>query len=269
VISRKSAIALAAFITVLSIILSNTLSSRASDPTIFYDAFEGELISKQWIVSHVDAEHKKNPSPCGCPWSNTEVWQTNTGILNVNLNGSTNKCGEIKSQDLFSSGRFIAHMKPVNISGTTSTFFLYTGATGGAKDHYEIDIEFIGGTNLLHTNYWIAGKKDTNGVTHEVDIDLTKEFKIDPYSKFRRYGFEWRSNKIIWFTEDDAGQRKDLRTEDVSLKANMPIFMNNWRGDNILNKDKRVPFPGYYNEDTKSGGTAQYDYVLVEKLKAN
>jgi hypothetical protein len=60
VISRESVIALAAFITVLSIILGNTLSSRASDPTIFYDAFEGELISEKWIVSNVDAEHKKS-----------------------------------------------------------------------------------------------------------------------------------------------------------------------------------------------------------------
>jgi endo-1,3-1,4-beta-glycanase ExoK len=253
-ILRKSSIALATFIAILIVILNNTFPSKAIEQTTFFDGFKGDL-NKEWYKSDWP-----NPSPFGCIWDKDEVQNIisdDNGILNLNLNpnGEPKKCGQVKSRQEFTSGKFIAHMKPLDIPGTVSSFFLYTGDYK-TLSHYEIDIEFIGGTKKLHTNYWIAGEE------HPYDIDLSdKKFGIDPYSQFRRYGFEWRSNKIIWFTDDNAGNQINLREERVSLKAKLPIFMNNWNGDN---KDS---FPGHYDEDNRDGGTAQYDYVLVEKVE--
>jgi endo-1,3-1,4-beta-glycanase ExoK len=251
-ISQTPGIVLVTLTSVLGIILSNVSPAKALNQPIFYDGFEGDFTQNdKWMVS----DGRPKDSPFGCTWSNKEVWPTTSGsnaILNVNLNDGTNTCGEVKSNRKFTGGKFVAHMKPLNVPGTTSTFFLYTG-TQGAPDHYEIDIEFIGGTSILHTNYWIKGKK------HEKDINL-KELGVNPYEGFRRYGFEWRPNEIVWFTEDDAGgERKELRKERVNLQAEMPIFMNNWNGDNT--KDAQL-FPGPYNT---GGGAAEYDYISVEE----
>jgi endo-1,3-1,4-beta-glycanase ExoK len=257
------------FITItLGITLSQVQPSHADDQTIFYDGFEGGDFTQnqKWTASHRD---KKNPSPFGCPWANTEVWQTTeaskNGLLNIHFNSQTEKCGEVKSQEdgkdkTFLYGRFVVNMKPQNTAGSISSFFLYTGESG-TDNHYEIDIEFIGGTQKLRTNYWIEGKQETEKGRHWVDIDLSEpKLGINPYSQFRRYGFEWRSNKIVWFVYNDLGVPVTLREEKVSINTRMPIFMNNWKGDNEPEGGKL--FPGPYNG---GDGTAQYDFVRVDK----
>jgi endo-1,3-1,4-beta-glycanase ExoK len=111
--------------------------------------------------------------------------------------------------------------------------------------------------NKLHTNYWIEGEQHTKSCQPNwKDIDLAS-FGIDPYSKFRRYGFEWRSNKIIWFTYNDLGVWVKLDEADASINVDMPLFMNNWNGDN---SPKAKGFPGTYNG---GGGPAQYDFVWI------
>jgi endo-1,3-1,4-beta-glycanase ExoK len=246
---------IAAFIaTALGITLSQAEPSQALYQTIFYDGFESDF-NQQWTVSN----GYSNGSPFGCAWSYSEVWKTNSGsngFLNVNLNGGTTKCGEVKSKRSFRYGSFVTNMKPLNTAGTISSFFLYTGTTGGAQNHFEIDIEFIGGTNKLHTNYWIAGKQETNNQPHWQDIDLST-FGINPYSQFRRYGFEWRSNKIVWFTYNDLGVWVKLREVNASVNVDMPIFINNWNGDNSPSGQL---FPGFYSG---GGGSAQYDFVWI------
>jgi endo-1,3-1,4-beta-glycanase ExoK len=247
--------AIATFIvTTLGITLGQVQPSHALYQTIFYDGFEGDF-NQQWTVSNGNP----NGSPFGCTWAYSEVWKTTSGsngLLNVNLNGGTKKCGEVKSKRSFRYGSFVANMKPLNTAGTISSFFLYTGTTGGAQNHFEIDIEFIGGTNKLHTNYWIKGQQYTNGQPNWQDIDLSA-FGINPYSQFRRYGFEWRSNKIVWFTYNDLGVWIKLREVNASVNADMPILINNWNGDNSLIGKL---FPGFYGG---GGGVAQYDFVWV------
>jgi endo-1,3-1,4-beta-glycanase ExoK len=254
----KQAKAIAAFmVTMFGITLSQVQPSRANEQ--FSDDFKG---LGEWKVSN----GYSNGNPFGCTWAANEVSASN-GLLKLNLKGSfksngildteLSKCGEVQSNRTFQYGSFTANMKPHNTPGSISSFFLYTGKSK-TENHFEIDIEFIGGTNILHTDYWINGKKDSSS-DDEKNIDLKlKLFGINNvYSKFRRYGFEWHPNKIVWFTYDDAGNRVKLREVKATITARMPIFMNTWNGNN--GSDAKL-FPGPYSS---GNGTAQYEHVWV------
>jgi len=222
------------------------ITSHALYNTVFYDGFDnGGGVGNQWIVSNWANGH-----PFGCTFAYSEVWQA-SGALNLNLNGSTQLCGEVRTANFYTHGSFVANMKPSDIPGTISSFFTYTGVAG-TSSHYEIDIEFIGGSNLLHTNYWIAGQQ------YPVDIDLGA-YGIDPHSGFRRYGFEWRSDRIVWFYYDDAGVWHQLRYVSLNNNLNVAqqVFLNQWNGDNVSDA---LYFPGTWYG---GGGTALYDMVWI------
>ena len=61
---------------------------------------------------------------------------------------------------------------------------------------------------------------------------ISRPTGIDQHSGIRRYGFEWRADRIVWFTYNDAGDWIKLREVFVALNSTMPLFMNNWSGDN-------------------------------------
>jgi hypothetical protein len=89
-------------ITAVGITLGQVQPSQALYQTIFYDGFESDF-NQQWTVSNSDF----TVSPFGCSWSDSEVGRTTTAsnsLLNVNLNGGTKKCGEIKSKRSFRYG---------------------------------------------------------------------------------------------------------------------------------------------------------------------
>jgi beta-glucanase (GH16 family) len=142
-------------------------------------------------------------------------------------------------------------MRPANVRGSISSFFLYAGVAA-TNSHFEIDIEFIGGTSLLHTNYWIHGRN------FPLDFDLAKR-GIDPYAGSRRYRFIWAEEEIAWQVQTDAGDWLELRRESARIDTPMQLMMNAWHGDNVgYSKD----FPGPYDG---SDGVAQYRFLSIER----
>ena len=222
---------------------SLTTNLHAQTTQVFFDDFSGRGLGSAWqIASWV------NGPPFGCTFSSQDV-KVAKGVLNLSFSGNSGKCAEVRTNRMWQYGAYVVDMMPSAVPGTVSSFFLYDGVAGTAS-HYEIDIEFVGGTGLLHTNYWIAGKQ------HPLDIDL-KAMGIDPHKSSRQYSISWQADAIVWHLMDDAGQWLELRRVATMLAAPMKLMMNAWYGDNI---DTALLFPGYY---AGQSGTAQYKSVWI------
>ncbi|WP_420473279.1 family 16 glycosylhydrolase [Noviherbaspirillum sp. ST9] len=211
---------------------------------VFYDDFsnKGKLGAAWDIASWV------NGHPFGCTFSEQDVSKSK-GMLTLSFSGSSGKCAEVRTKQFWRYGTFIVDMKPSDVKGTISSFFLYDGKAG-TESHFEIDIEFIGGTTLLHTNYWIGGRQDP------LDVDLTT-LGINPASALRRYSFVWQPDSIAWHVMNDAGQWVEIRRVYVALAAPMKLMMNAWYGDNT---GSAIYFPGYYDG---TPGKAEYSSVWI------
>jgi endo-1,3-1,4-beta-glycanase ExoK len=128
------------------------MSSTAHGQALLVDDFTGTSVdTNKWSV-----RTGSNGAFFGCEFASNRVAVAN-GNLNLSVNPRTSKCGEVKSVKLFNYGKFLIRMSPSTFAGGNSSFFLYTGSTGGAADHFEIDIELINGGKTLHTNYFIQG----------------------------------------------------------------------------------------------------------------
>jgi endo-1,3-1,4-beta-glycanase ExoK len=230
----------------LAALASATLSavtlSPAANAQALLDDFSGTggPDSSLWTVST-----QTNGSPFGCGFSTSEVWKSG-GNLVMNVNPNTKKCSEIKSIKKFTYGKYLIRMTPSTFAGGNSTFFLYTGTTGGAPDHYEIDIEFINGGKTLHTNYFIKGG-DNKG-------DNFKQFPA-PTGTFQ-IGFEWTKDFIRWFKVENR-KEVDIRKVNVKISTPMNLFINHWYGDNST---AGIDFLGKHSG---GGGQALYDKVEV------
>jgi endo-1,3-1,4-beta-glycanase ExoK len=213
---------------------------------VFFDDFTGKgNLGSAWQVATWVNGH-----PFGCTFSSQDVTKQK-GMLSLSFSGNSGKCAEVRTQQYWQYGSFIVDMKPSNVKGTVSSFFMYDGVAG-TGNHFEIDIEFVGGTYLLHTNYWVAGQP------HQQDIDLAA-LGIDPYRSSRRYSFVWQPDSISWHVMNDAGQWIEVRRASVALAAPMKLMMNAWYGDNM---DTALQFPGYYDG---TPGKAEYQSVWIGK----
>lgn len=224
---------------------SLTTGVNAQTTQVFFDDFSGRALGNAWqIATWV------NGPPFGCTFSNQDV-HLGKGQLTLSFSGNSGKCAEVRTAQYWQYGAFVVDMKPSAVPGTVSSFFLYDGVAGTAS-HFEIDIEFVGGSGLLHTNYWIAGQQ------YPLDIDL-RAMGIDPYKSSRRYSVSWQADVIAWHVMNDAGQWLEVRRANAAIAAPMKLMMNAWYGDNI---GSALLFPGYY---AGQQGAAQYNSVWIGK----
>ena len=163
-----------------------------------------------------------NGGAFGCIWSKDCVTYNESGMqLNMYRDDSATYGGEIKTvgaDGLFDCGYFKTTMRPSDVKGSASTFFLYTGE-GDGNPHDEIDIEFLGkDTRKVQFNYF----KDGVG-HHEYMYDLG----FDAAEEFHDYGFYWDYSKIIWYVDDKPVYEimGDVPTH------RMRMFTNFWCGD--------------------------------------
>lgn len=224
---------------------SFSTSVNAQTTQVFFDDFDGRALGSAWQTSTW-----VNGAPFGCTFSNQDV-HVSKSALNLSFSGNSGKCAEVRTTKYWQYGAFVVDMKPSPVQGTVSSFFLYDGVAATAS-HYEIDIEFVGGSGLLHTNYWIAGQQ------HPQDIDL-RAMGIDPYKSSRRYSVSWQADVIVWHVMNDAGVWVEVRRAAAAIAAPMKLMMNAWYGDNI---DTALLFPGYY---AGQQGSTQYNSVWIGK----
>jgi beta-glucanase (GH16 family) len=222
------------------------MAASAQIKQVFFDDFFSKnIVGSAWQISSWVNNH-----PFGCTFSSQDV-SVNKSLLTLSFSGNSGKCAEVRTYNSWQYGTYVVSMKPANVAGTVSSFFLYTGVAG-TTSHYEIDIEFLGGTSILHTNVWLAGQQNS------LDVDLSA-LGINSYKSLRKYGFSWTSSGIAWSVMNDAGQWVLLRQVAVPAMPPMQLMMNAWYGDNM---DTALQFPGYY---AGQAGSAQYDSVSISQ----
>jgi len=218
---------------------AGVIASAPAHATNFFDGFDGTggpngsvWETATWF----------NGDIFGCTFAYSEVWLTGWGALDLNVNGGTKKCAEVRTWQSFTYGKFVVRMQPGTIAGADSSFFLYTG-TAGTSSHNEIDIEFINGGRTLHTNVWNA------------DVQNYQQFAVS--TGWRTIGFEWRPTFVRWFSVSDSGTETNIRWVNTSISTPMRLMLNHWVGDNSASARN---FVGQYNG---GGGAAYYDWVKV------
>ncbi len=206
----------------MAVIASSLYATQAS---AFWWSNQDWQVSDGW---------RNGGSEFDCTWRAANIWtQSNIAVLHAKTENGYKSCAEMRSYNYTRRGRYEVQMQAGAVPGTISSFFTYAGEAG-TSSHYEVDIELMGGTNLLHTNVWIQGKQSP------VDIDLGKYgmalWNMERYAfNIDEYGVTWQvfsrtENK--WVT---------VRRENRPVTGWMQLFMNNW-----ISANKQFP-PSSYN----------------------
>ena len=225
-------------ITYTALLAAGLTVTGTANAAPFFDGFDGQGgAGPVWETATWN-----NGPPFGCLFAYSEVWK-NQGNLILNVNGGSARCGEIRTLQKFTYGKFTTRLRASNFAGGNTSFFLYTGQAS-TPSHFEIDIELIKGGTVLHTNVW------KGGVQHYQQFPIATGWKT--------LGFEWRENFIRWFSVSDGGGETTIRYQTISVSAPMQLMLNHWRGDNGVDS---LNFLGQWNG---GGGPAYYDWVKVE-----
>ena len=153
-----------------------------------------------------------------CTWRQGNVnFNNGTMDLTITQDGLGYAGGEYRSNDRYSYGYFSVSMKPAKCAGTVSSFFTYTGESDG-QPWDEIDIEFLGkDTTKVQFNYYTDG---VGGHEHLFNLGF------DASDDYHEYGFDWQSNKIVWYVDGKAVYEAKTNIPSHSGK----IMTNLWNG---------------------------------------
>ena len=128
---------------------------------------------------------------------------------------------EMRSTLDYQYGFFGTEMKPSNVEGTASTFFLYCD-----NPHDEIDIEFLGeDTTKVQFNYFV------NGVGHH---EYMYDLGFDASEEYHHYGFYWGESELTWYVDHAPVYRV---TGDNLPSAKSKLLANHWAGNST---DKNI-----------------------------
>ena len=154
--------------------------------------------------------------------------------------------GEVRSQEWFHYGKFVAKMQNPGKMGTVQSFFTYT-AQDWPHGWNEIDVEIVPSVteNPFSMNIiWKDGAQDHNYATG-----------FHPGTDWFTYTVEWTPDYVSWYVNDKL-VRKSEGTEDVHF-LDMPtqLMMNFWT-------PCWSPWNDYF-DDAEMPWYAKYDYVEV------
>lgn len=171
-----------------------------------------------WLVSD---GWKNEGNEFDCSWQSQNVWQeANLLIMHAKSEGYGKSCSEIRSHQYVRQGRYEVEMQAAAVPGTISSFFTYTGEAS-SDSHYEVDIELMGGTNLLHTNIWIKGQQ------FPLDIDLG-QYGMSIWS-MEKYAFSIDEYGVTWEVFSRYHNRwVQVRRVNKNVVSYMQLFINNW-----------------------------------------
>lgn len=183
-----------------------------------------------------------------CTWLAANIWtESDLAVLNAKTDKGYKSCAEMRTYNYTRRGRYEVQMQAGAVPGTISSFFTYTGEAG-TSTHYEVDIELMGGTNLLHTNVWVQGKQ------YPQDIDLGK-YGMALWN-MERYAFNIDEAGVTWQVfSRTANKWVTVRRADKPVTSYMQLFVNNW-----ISANPQFP-PSTYNN---LPAYAKYSYISVQ-----
>jgi len=178
-----------------------------------------------WEWSNLDWQisdgWRNGGSEFDCTWQAANIWmESNLAILNAKSENGYKSCAEMRTYNYTRRGRYEVQMQAGAVPGTIGSFFTYAGEAG-TNSHYEVDIELMGGTNLLHTNVWIQGKQ------YPQDIDLG-QYGMAIWN-MERYAFNIDEAGVTWQVFSRTENKwVTVRRADKPVTSYMQLFINNW-----------------------------------------
>lgn len=157
---------------------------------------------------------------------------------------------EMRSLMTFRYGFFGTYMKPSNVKGTASTFFLYA-----SNPHDEIDIEFLGkDTTKVQFNYF---KNDGGGNEYWYDLGF------DASEEYHHYGFYWGENELCWYVDFQPVYR--LVGENCP-SAKCQLMANHWAGN--TKQADIIGWMGNVNDD-ECPSLSSYQSIQIADQEGN
>ena len=133
--------------------------------------------------------------------------------------------GALRSRKKFQYGRFEVEMKPSNVDGIITAFFLYR-----IDPWQEIDIEFLGNdTSKMLTNvYFNPGEEGTVQNYGTSGTPVSIDLGFDASTEFHHYAIEWDPNEIRWFVDDELIHVRNSGYPTPIPNLPMKVHMNVW-----------------------------------------
>ena len=136
--------------------------------------------------------------------------------------------GELRTIESFQYGRFEVRMKSAPGSGVISSFFTFHDywSEGHTSSVYwnEIDLEWLGRyDDKIHTNLIIHDQWDLPDISN---------ITFNPNEDFHTYAFEWTSEYIAFFVDDQLIRWVDNFYID-SMYREQKIMMNIWQSTSV------------------------------------
>lgn len=170
-------------------VFTSSNTAYADELPFFYG--NKKIDTRTWYVS----DGWSNGDYQACEWRK-DALTANDKALRITISDKGGQvrpvaCGEIKTKERYSYGKYEARIKAAKGVGVNTAFFIYAGYPN--KDvHDEIDFEFLGkDTTKVQVNYWVDGKQNPKL------IDLG----FDASEDFHDYSFVWSPSKIKWYID--------------------------------------------------------------------
>ncbi|MEK6746104.1 MAG: family 16 glycosylhydrolase [Pseudomonadota bacterium] len=195
-------------------------SAHAEDMQFFYG--NKKIDTRNWYVSN----GWSNGDYQSCEWRE-DALSANDKNLRITISDESGKirpiaCGEIRTKQLYSYGKYEARIKAAKGIGVNTAFFTYAGYPSKTV-HDEIDFEFLGKEpTKVQVNYWVDGKQNPK------ILDLG----FDSSADFHDYSFVWSPSKIKWFI--DGKLVHETKDGDDMPSHPQNLFFSLWTSSKVM-----------------------------------
>jgi hypothetical protein len=144
-------------------------------------------------------------------------------IIFLEVSAKSYKGAELRSNQVFSGGRFEVRIKSALGAGLLSSFFTYHDTPNVPSQWNEIDIEILG-RYLNQVQYNIITQGQVNHV-------VTKILSFNPHQAFHVYAIEWTPDYVSWKV-DGFEIYREIDAHIQQLIYAQKNMMNIWPSDN-------------------------------------
>ncbi|MFD2237509.1 family 16 glycosylhydrolase [Aureimonas populi] len=204
---------------------------RAGEGSSFFEDFH-VLDNDLWAMS----DGWSNGAEWSCGWNAKAVAiqsEAALSIIEVPAGEKPLSCGELQTRQTYGYGTFEVRMRPVELPGVTSAFFVYTGPhAGDPKDG--IDIRFVGESPTeLRAAHSAAGR------TSQSAVDLG----FEATGGFNDYAFQWSREGIRWYVNGRMVHEVTAAGGDVPTHPGR-IYLHLWPGGHPDGSSGLFAYPG-------------------------
>lgn len=171
----------------------------------------------------------------------------NLSLVKDNIGDKNYSAAAISSNTTYKYGKFEAYIKPSNIDGVITAFFLHRN-----DPWQEIDIEFLGKNTykLLINVYFNPGDEGTVCNYGNRGTPVIIDLGFDASESFHKYAVEWEPHEIRWYVDNRLIHARSLWNPTPIPNLPMKLYCNIWtsRSEELAGKliDDNLPVTSYF-----------------------